>query len=244
MDYNDPSQFPRQNQPYAPPYELSAESEAAFFQKVYFWMCGGLAVTAAVAWQLSRSDAWMNFLIGTRGAVLIVFVVQIGLVVALNAMIKTFPANAVRFLFLLFAASMGATVSLLLRVYPGDIIVKAFLSTCFVYGGMAAYGLLTRKSLQKWGAFLFMGLIGLIASSLVNLFFARSPFMDYVICWFGVVVFAGLTAYDHQKLRVVFSNGFSDEEAQSKCVILGACELYLDFINLFIYLVRILGARR
>ncbi|MDR1607552.1 MAG: Bax inhibitor-1/YccA family protein [Deltaproteobacteria bacterium] len=223
--------------------QLAAASEATFFQKVYMWMCGGLALTAVVSYALANSQAWLSILASSRLAWLFIFAVQIGLVIAINALINKVSAQVIKGLFLLYSASVGMTVSVVLMVYPTDVIAKAFFSTCLIYGAMAAYGLMTKKSLEAWGGFLFMGLIGLIVASLINLIFA-SPFVHYVICWIAVIVFAGLTAYDHQKLRVIHAGGFANTDMEDKIIIHGSLTLYLDFINLFLALTRILGAAR
>jgi FtsH-binding integral membrane protein len=128
-------------------------------------------------------------------------------------------------------------------VYPQNVIFKAFLTTALVYGGMATYGLVTKKSLQAWGTFLFMALFGLIIAIFVNLF-TQSRMFDYVISWIGVIIFALLTAYDHQKLRVIHAGGFNNEAEEGAMVVHGALMLYLDFINIFIFLVKIFGASR
>jgi FtsH-binding integral membrane protein len=221
---------------------LALSSEAIFFQKIYFWMCGGLVVTALVAMALARSVTWINFLRSQSMGFLLIFGAQIGLVLLIGLLKKSASDTVLKAIFLVYAASMGMTVSLVLLVYPAQVITKAFFSAAAVYGAMAVYGLVTKRSLQALGAFLFMGLVGLIVSSLVNIF-VSSPLLDYVICWVGVLVFAGLTAYDHQKLRVIHAGGFSDYQDEGKAVILGSLELYLDFINLFLFLVRLFGRR-
>jgi FtsH-binding integral membrane protein len=221
--------------------DLALSSEVSFFQKVYFWMCGGLALSAVVGYSLAQSVGWKSFLASGFSAILIIGV-QIGLVLAISFMRDKLSVPFVRGLFLLYAASIGMTMSLVLIIYDSGIIFKALICTSAVYGSMAAYGLLTKKSLQAWGGFLYMGLVGLFVATIVNIF-ARSAMVDYIICWVGVLVFAGLTAYDHQKLRVIHAGGFGNSDIENKTVIMGALELFLDFINLFLFFVRILGSR-
>jgi FtsH-binding integral membrane protein len=218
---------------------LAATSEAAFFQKVYLWMCGGLALTAVLAYNLAQSAAWVSTIQSTWIALVIV---QLGLVFGISFLAKRVSATVIKGMYLLYAASVGATLSIVVLVYPSTVIFKAFISTASVYGAMAVYGLVTKRSLQAWGSFLFMGLVGLIITSIINIF-TKSPMVDFVICGVGILVFAGLTAYDHQKLRVIHSEGFADGEAESKAVIHGALELYLDFINLFLYFLRLFANR-
>jgi FtsH-binding integral membrane protein len=226
--------------PGAQPIEIS--SEAKFFQNVYLWMLAGLMVTTFSTYLIFGSDL-MFAMLRSKVNCIIVFVVQIGLVMLINFLSEKVSTNVLRGLFLLYAASVGLTISILLLLYPQNVIFKAFLSAAFVYGGMAAYGMYTKKSLEKWGSFLFMALLGLIVSMVINLF-ARSPMAHYVISWFGVIIFALLTSYDHQKLRVIHAGGFNGEAEEGAMVIHGALTLYLDFINIFIFLVRILGASR
>jgi FtsH-binding integral membrane protein len=206
------------------------------------WMCGGLAVTAIVAYNLAKSYAWYNFLLGGSGTAIFIFVVQLGLFFAISFLSKRVSATVIKGLFLVFAASFGLTCSVVVMVYPGNVIFKAFVASASIYAAMAAYGLITKRSLESWGSFLFMGLIGLIVSSIINLF-TKSAMADFVICSVGVLVFSGLTAYDNQKLRVIYAGGFENEDAESKTVIFGAITLFLDFLNLFMYLVRLLGNR-
>lgn len=220
-------------------------SEAVFFQKIYSWMFFGLALTAGVAYILMHSQAWINFLLGARYALIGACIVQLGLVFYLSARIQSLAPSTAKMLFLTYAAITGATFSVIGLVYPPLVIFKAFISTAGVYGAMACYGLVTKRSLQAWGSFLFMGLIGIIIASVVNMFM-KSGSLDWVICVIGVLLFAGLTAYDHQKLRVIHATGLNgaDDDSVSRVVIMGALQLYLDFINLFLFLLRLFGNSR
>jgi FtsH-binding integral membrane protein len=221
---------------------LELSSEAPFFQNVYLWMCGGLIVTALTAQMIFNSQ--LKYTIIQHPNILFVFcLLQLGLVLLINYITKSASAMTLRGLFLLYSVMTGPLISAVLIVYPQNIVFKAFFSTAVVYGAMAVYGLVTKRSLQKWGAFLMMALVGLIASLFINIL-TQSRMFDYVICWFGVLIFSALTAYDHQKLRVIHAGGFNDQDEEGKVVIHGALALYLDFINLFIFIVRILGASR
>lgn len=219
-------------------------SEAVFFQKIYTWMFMGLALTAGVAYVLAQSQAWMSFFLGSRYAIFGAFAIEIGLVIYLSARIRQISPATAKILFLAYAAVTGATFSTLGLRYSTPVMFKAFISTAGVYGAMACYGLLTRRSLQAWGSFLFMGLVGIIIATVVNMF-VQSSAADWVICVIGVLLFAGLTAYDHQKLRVIHATGLegADDDSVTKVVIMGALELYLDFINLFLFLLRLFGSR-
>ena len=145
-------------------------------------------------------------------------------------------------LFWIFAALMGASLSSILLVYTGLSITRVFFITAITFGAMSIYGYTTKKDLTGWGSFLFMGLIGIIIASLVNLFL-QSPAMYFVISIIGVLVFVGLTAYDTQKIKNMYYATDSGEVTQKKAV-MGALTLYLDFINLFIMLLRLFGQRR
>lgn len=224
---------------------VAVSSEAAFFQRIYSWMFFGLALTAGIAYILMHSQAWISFLVSNSFALIGAGVVQLGMVFYLSARINSMTPSSAKLLFLGYAAVTGATFSVIGLIYPPLVIFKAFISTAGVYGAMAAYGLVTKRSLQAWGSFLYMGVWGLIIASVVNIFMKSGP-MDFVICVIGVLVFAGLTAYDHQKLRVIHAtglNGLSDDSV-SRVVIIGALTLYVDFINLFLFLLRLFGSNR
>jgi FtsH-binding integral membrane protein len=216
-------------------------NEALFFQKIYTWMCGALLVTALVGYWLSKSTAWVNFIVFHHTAYLIGIIASvIGVVVLINYLMDKVSSLAIKGLFLLYAVVMGAFISTVLLVYPTPVITKAFVCASAIYAAMALYGVFTKKSLQAWGSFLFMGLVGLIIAMIVNLILGSS-LMDFVICVVGVIIFAGLTAYDHQKLRVICAGGFENAEVESKAVTVGALNLYLDFINIFLFLLRLFG---
>jgi len=223
---------------------VADHSEALFFQRIYTWMFAGLLLTAGTAYVLMHSAAWISFLTGSSFALIGACIVQVGLVFFLSAKINDLTPSLAKLIFMIYAAVTGATFSVIGLIYSPAIIFKAFVSTAGVYGAMAVYGLVTKRSLEGLGSFLFMGLVGLIIASLVNLFVQSGP-MDLVICVIGVLIFAGLTAYDHQKLRVIFfgfeQSGETNDDNISRVVIMGALTLYLDFINLFLFLLRLFG---
>jgi FtsH-binding integral membrane protein len=179
----------------------------------------------------------------------VVIFAELGVVFYLSARLHSLTPEAAKGLFLAYAALNGLVFSVLVLVYPSYAFVKAFICTAGIYGAMAVYGLVTKRSLQAWGSFLFAGLVGLILASLVNIFWGNDT-MDLAICVLGVLIFAGLTAYDHQSLRVMHyslgSQGLAGREAaeaESRIVVMGALKLYLDFINIFLYLLRLFGRR-
>ncbi len=218
-------------------------SEAIFFQRIYGWMFAALAVTAGLAFVLSTSTTWLNLMLSGGVVFWVVGLAPLGLALYLSARIEHLSAGAIRMFLLAIAALFGGTLAVLFVIYPTAAFVKAFVCTAGIYGAMAAYGLVTKRSLQAWGSFLFMGVVGLILASIVNMFIKSGP-MDFVICIIGVLVFAGLTAYDHQKLRVIHfqvEQQGGGAEMMNRFVMLGALTLYLDFINLFLFLLRIFG---
>jgi FtsH-binding integral membrane protein len=211
-----------------------------FFQKIYVWMCGALAVTAFTGYLLAHSEAWLRLVFGGGAVYIGIIILQLGLVFGISFLIDRLSSAAVKALFLVYAVSIGFTLSLFLAIYPSGVIYKAFFSTAGVYGALAIYGVMTKRSLQSWGSFLFMGLVGLIITSIINIF-AGSSALEFLICVGGVLIFAGLTAYDHQKLRVIHAGGFGNPEGEAKAVCMGALQLYLDFINIFFFLLRLFG---
>jgi len=227
--------------------QAALSSEALYFQRIYLWMCAGLSLTAGTAFFLSSSVAWRQFLLGHQWALYVAIFGTLGLVFFLSARIHSLSPQAARSLFLAYAALNGVTFSVLAMVYQPTAFVKAFICTAGIYGAMAVYGMVTKRSLQAWGSFLFAGVVGLILASLVNIFWHNNT-MDLAICVLGVLIFAGLTAYDHQKLRVLRyslegQSGLDASEQEGRLVVMGALTLYLDFINIFIFLLRLFGRR-
>ncbi len=219
----------------------------ACMRRVYNWMAGGLALSALVAWYMASSMEALGIFFNLRtGAPTMWFwaaiIGEFGLVLAISAGIKRMAVGTAAGLFVLYAALNGVTLSMVLLAYTGASVMKAFLVTAGTFGITSIWASTTKKDLTAWGSFLFMGLIGIVIASLVNMFF-RSPVMDYVISLIGVGVFVGLTAYDTQRLRVMVLEA-ANEVTVSKMAIFGALQLYLDFINLFLMLLRLFGDRR
>ncbi|MDR0648540.1 MAG: Bax inhibitor-1/YccA family protein, partial [Synergistaceae bacterium] len=168
---------------------------------------------------------------------------ELGIVFYLSSRIaKLSPATASA-LFFVYSALNGLTIAPILLVYTGSSVASAFLSTAGMFGAMSVYGTVTKRDLSGWRSFLTMGLIGLVIASVINIFFA-SERAGLVIAIMGVFVFTGLTAYDTYKIRAMASGVIGDDEASGKFAVLGALTLYLDFINMFIFILRIFGKRR
>jgi FtsH-binding integral membrane protein len=241
------------NQYYQQPYPgtLGGTGELtlvnAFMRRVYNWMAAGLGLSALVAWFVTSSPAVLGIFFNLRtGAPSMWFwaaiIGEFGLVLAISAGIKRMAVGTAASLFVLYAALNGVTLGMVLLAYTGASVMKAFLVTAGTFGITSIWASTTKKDLTAWGSFLFMGLIGIVIASLVNMFF-RSPMMDYIISIIGVGVFVGLTAYDTQRLRVMVLEA-ANQVTVSKMAIFGALQLYLDFINLFLMLLRLFGDRR
>jgi FtsH-binding integral membrane protein len=205
----------------------------------YRWMTLGLATTGLVALVVAHSPATMDVLLGNRILFYALLFGQLGLVVALSALATRVGTAVAALLFFAYAAITGVTFSTLFLVYTSSSIAATFFVTAGAFAGLSFVGLVTRRDLSAMGRFLVFALIGVIIASVVNLFL-RSTGLDWLITLVGVLVFAGLTAYDTQRLKELFRRG----GATANLPLVGALTLYLDFINMFLFLLRILGNRR
>lgn len=223
--------------------QRSNTSIQTFMSQVYGWMTVGLLLTAFVAWYtLDLLMSGKIFL--TQGVVIGLVVVQFGLVLGLSFLLPKMSAMVATGMFMLYSMLTGVTLSVILAMYTQESVVGTFVITAVMFGALSFYGYTTKRSLTGMGNFLFMALIGIIVASLVNIWLQSSA-MYWVITYAGVLIFAGLTAYDTQKLKEMGAQiDVDDKENMRKFVILGALNLYLDFINLFLMLLRIFGDRR
>jgi FtsH-binding integral membrane protein len=221
--------------------DVRDERVGAFLSRVYGWMFAGLLVTAVTAFTVAASPALIEMLILNRIVFWALVIAQLGLVIYLSARVeKVSPAIAAG-LFILYSALMGVTSSVILLIYTGASITSTFIVTAGMFGATAVFGTVTKRSLAGVGQFMFMGLIGLILASIVGIFWQSSA-LQFVISVVGVLVFTGLTAWDAQRLKqmaVALPNGGVGAYA-----VVGALSLYLDFINLFFFLLRFTGSRR
>lgn len=225
--------------------QSSALSVASIYMRhVYQWMTIGLALTSLVAYGVATSPHIQMAILGNSIIMIALVIAQFGLVIALSAAIHKMSAGMATGLFLLYSALTGAMLSSIFVVYPIGSIVNAFVVTTGTFLAMSIYGTVTKRDLTAMGSFLFMGLIGLVIALLVNIFL-QSSMMDFIISCVGVLIFTGLTAYDTQKLRQ-FGEGMpgNDGTAVRRGAILGALTLYLDFINLFLMMLRLFGGNR
>jgi uncharacterized protein len=212
----------------------------AHMQRVYGYMAGGLALTGIVAYGAASSGFYQS-IAGTPW-LWIVMLAPLGFVFALSFGIERMSASTATLLFWIYAGVMGLSLGGIFLVYTGTSIARVFFITAATFGAMSLYGYTTNRDLSAFGAFLFMGLIGIVIASLVNIFLGSNT-VQFVISIVGVIVFVGLTAYDTQRIKTMYLESDSPETAQKKAI-LGALALYLDFINLFMLLLRLFGQRR
>ena len=217
------------------------EGLRSFMLKVYNYMGLGLALTGAVAFFVSTSPALMQAIFGTPLQWLVMLSPFAFILVLSFGINRLRPATA-QLLFLAFAGVMGLSLSSIFIVYTGTSVARVFFITASVFGAMSLYGYTTKKSLASWGSFLFMGLIGILIAMVVNIFLASSA-LHFIISVVGVLIFTGLTAYDTQQIKHQYYEGDTAVIAEKKAI-MGALRLYLDFINLFIMLMHLLGQNR
>jgi FtsH-binding integral membrane protein len=234
------------------PQVPATEASTIFLAKVFNWMAIGLGLTGLTAFLTINSQTAMQMLFTVQDGyakpnMLLygLLLGELGLVFYLSARIQKISAQAATGIFLGYSALNGVTLSTILLYYTASSVAATFFVTAGMFGAMAVYGFVTKKDLSSWGSFLFMGLIGIIIASVVNIFLASSM-MSWVISGIGVIIFTGLTAYDVQQITRMGAQGIMDggEAAIRKGAIMGALKLYLDFINLFLMLLRFMGDRR
>jgi FtsH-binding integral membrane protein len=223
----------------------------AHMLRVYNYMVGALALTGAVAYGVANTPALLNLFYGVNanGALSptilgwVVMLAPIGLVLLLSFRIMQMSQAAAQATFWGYAALVGASLASILIAYTGASVAMTFFVTAGTFGAMSLWGYTTKRDLTGFGSFMFMGLIGLILASLANFFF-KSPVMDFVISVVGVLIFTGLTAWDTQKIKNTYYAVGGDTAVAGKAAIMGALSLYLDFLNIFLFLLRFMGNRR
>jgi FtsH-binding integral membrane protein len=214
---------------------------SAFMASVYRWMALGLLVTSGVAWYVAGSPEAQGAILGNRMVLWGLVLAQFALVVTISAAVNRLSAGVAGVLFIVYSGLMGVTLSVVLLVYTGNSVASAFLTTAGTFAVMSVYGTVTKRDLSTWRTFLMMGLFGVVIASVVNIFL-RSNMTQFVISAAAVVVFTGLTAYDTQKLgRYAAASG---GEMAAAMPVNGALMLYLDFINIFLSLLNLMGRRR
>ncbi len=220
-----------------------AQDAAAFMQRVYGWMTLGLFVTGFSALYVASSPAAIQFIFESSISVFLVIGVQLALVFSIRPVMRSKGWQAGALLFILYSATLGVTVSTLLLRYTLTSVAQAFFVTGGAFGGLTLFAFVTKKDLSGVGNFCMVGLIGIILASVVNIFVGSSA-VHFAISVLGVLIFAGLTAYDTQKMKEYAYTQDTDNETGRRASIMAALELYLDFIMMFIYLTQLLGASR
>ncbi len=228
---------------YAAPTPVAvAREDSGFLQRVFLWMFVGLAITGGVAAAIGSSDQLLTDITESPGIIIGVIVVQLGIVFGISFAINRISVGLATVLFLIYSATVGITFAFIFELYTTQSIFTTFLITAGMFGALAVWGAVTDADLSKVGSIAFMALIGLILATIVNIFWANST-LYWITTYAGVAIFAALTAYDLQKLKQIGEQGLTGE-AEGRAAILGALTLYLDFINLFLFLLRIFGQQR
>ena len=230
--------------------EFSAEqqmevSEAfpVLMRKVYVWMAFALAITGLTAYYVATNETLLTAILTNKVLFFGLIIAELALVMSVSAAINKLSLTVATLLFILYSVINGATMSIIFLLYEASSIATVFFITAGTFGAMATIGYTTKKDLSSIGRILVMALIGLVIATVVNLFF-KSPGMTMVLSYIGVIVFVGLTAWDSQKIKLMLMQAPDVDEAAQKVALRGALTLYLDFVNLFLYLLRIFGKRR
>jgi uncharacterized protein len=226
----------------SPEYQAELAAQRSFMARVYGWMTIGLLVTAFTALVVASSPELVKT-IYVSGGIWVLVIAELAIAFGFGFALRVVPVPLAAAMFLVYSVLTGATLSLVLLVYTASSVAATFFITAGMFAGISAYGYVTKRSLDSIGSFCIMGLWGLIIASVVNIFL-HSNGMSWLISFVGVVVFTGLTAYDTQKFKQAYAEGQTGSEMNRKIALMGAFSLYLDFVNLFIYLLRFMGNRR
>ncbi|MBO5855254.1 MAG: Bax inhibitor-1/YccA family protein [Alistipes sp.] len=222
---------------------VAGATVSSLIKSVYMQMAAALSITGLVAYFLSQSVAFWQILAENMSLIWVIFIAQIGLVIWLSARITKMSMTSATLLFILYSVLMGVTMSTIFMVYTMGSIASVFFITAGMFLAMSLIGYFTRLDLTRLGSLLFMALIGVVIASVVNIFLG-SETLYWIISYVAVVVFVGLTAYDTQKIKEMLAEYGQADEMGHKLALYGALTLYLDFINLFLYLLRIFGDRK
>lgn len=213
---------------------------SALMRKVYTWMTLALLITGVTAYGVASSPTLLMTLMTSRGLLFGLIIAELALVFIITGALQRLSLTTATLLFIVYSVLNGAMLSSVFVVYTMTSIAKVFFITAGTFGAMAFYGYTTKKDLTSLGKILFMALIGLIIATIVNMFLKSSRF-DYILSYAGVAIFVGLTAWDSQKIKQMLQTQYDMSEGAQKLALIGALTLYLDFINLFLYLLRIFG---
>jgi uncharacterized protein len=245
---NDYSQKNSYNTGYsnAVPVDFAGAGANTFINRVYGWMCGGLVLSATLAYMVSHNEALAKTLVLNRAMFFGLIIAEFITVIVLSARAQTMSSAGAKFGFLLFAALNGITLSIIFFRYSPTIIGMTFGVTAGMFGATSLFGYITKKDLSGVGSFCMMALFGLIIAMVVNIFIGSGP-LDYFISCAGVLIFVGLTAWDTQKIKQMameMDQNMAASDSGQKYAIFGALRLYLDFINMFLFMLRIFGGGR
>lgn len=216
----------------------------ALMRKVYVWMTLALVITAVTAYGVAHSEALVSSMYESRGLLWGLLLAELALVFGISRFINRLSLVTATLLFILYSALNGATLSVIFLAYSPEVITKVFFITAGTFGAMALFGYFTKADLSGLGKILIMALVGIIIATIVNLIFFKSGMFDLIVSYIGVLVFVGLTAYDSQKIKQMLAQANDMGEEAQKMALMGSLTLYLDFINLFLYLLRIFGRER
>ena len=215
----------------------------ALMRKVYVWMALALVITSFTAYGVAGSPALLSLIFGNRIIFWGLIIGELALVWGVTAAIGRLSLTTATLLFVLYSVINGATLSVIFIAFSASVITKTFLVTAGTFGVMSLIGYTTKTDLTSVGKLLFMALIGIIIATVVNIF-VKSSTLDLIVSYIGVIIFVGLTAYDTQKIKRMLAAADTMDESMQKMALLGALNLYLDFINLFLFLLRIFGGNR
>lgn len=218
--------------------EKASTAQMLLFRKVYFWLGIALTITGFTSWIVSGNQAIMQFILGTRWGIWVLLILQFGMVWYLSARVLQMSLQAASMTFVLYSVLCGVTFSYIFLLFSTGTIAICFFCTAGMFILMSLYGFFTKKDLSSWGSLLIMALFGVIIASVANFFF-HSRTLYWIISYVGILVFVGLTAYDTQKIKALI--GQENNEENQKVAIIGALALYLDFLNIFLFMLSIFG---
>lgn len=231
-------------------YELIQEKERratlampATMRKVYLWMTLALCITGLTAWIVADTGIWFS-IVSNRVLLWGIIIAELALVFGISAAINKLSVTVATLLFALYSVVNGLTMASIFLVYDIRSIAAVFFIAAAMFAVMGVIGMVLKMDLSKMGTVLIMGVVGLIVASVVNIFFIKSGLMDLVVSWIGVIIFCGLTIYDTQNIKKMLSERDYADDSTQKIALMGALRLYLDFINMFLYLLRIFGGNR
>lgn len=217
---------------------------AGILKSVYLWMTCALVISGLTAMVVANNASMIEALFSSRAPLIVIFIAQFGLIWFISSRIGSISFFAATALFLVYSILTGVTLSSIFLLFTAESLSSVLFITAGTFAAVSIYGFITKKDLSSWGSILIMALLGLIIASVVNIFL-KSELMYWIVSYAGVIIFVGLTAYDTQKIKTMATVMHSaDEESKNKVALLGAITLYLDFINLFLYLLKIFGRRK